>query len=441
MERPRERSVVMTVVAAAASMAVFGLGTACATDQGITGKKLLMKTGKVVLLSKDPSISIAGSDPVGGSDSSVTFNDGSGPVPWSLPKTSWGKNGAGTLFKYKNAAAPSGPSSVKIAKLSSGLLKMVAKGVPFSVPNGAATVNIVFSLDGGTNAYCMTFSGTGDGNKFLVKDATAGTCPGGGAVCGNNIREGSEVCDGSDDTACPGLCQADCTCCTGQLVGGFCWFLGDPGATCHATCTDNGLACSVGTITYAGSGGTYEQCVSVMTALGVSDTQEGDVDNGNAIGCSDYFGIFRDTFPTTCSGATPAVRRACACDLAGAVCGNNVRQGTEACDGTDTTLCPGGCRADCTCAVCGNNVQEGPEACDGSDDTACPGMCTPACTCPMAGCPADDAMLCSLLSAASTSCVNCCLSDIDCTLQCMGGDCASTCLDDVRTLCALECCP
>src|SRR5215468_1865962 len=216
MERPRERSVVMTVVAAAASMAVFGLGTACATDQGITGKKLLMKTGKVVLLSKDPSISIAGSDPVGGSDSSVTFNDGSGPVPWSLPKTSWGKNGAGTLFKYKNAAAPSGPSSVKIAKLSSGLLKMVAKGVPFSVPNGAATVNIVFSLDGGTNAYCMTFSGTGDGNKFLVKDATAGTCPGGGAVCGNNIREGSEVCDGSDDTACPGMCTPACTCPTGM---------------------------------------------------------------------------------------------------------------------------------------------------------------------------------------------------------------------------------
>src|SRR5215468_8208458 len=173
MERPRERSVVMTVVAAAASMAVFGLGTACATDQGITGKKLLMKTGKVVLLSKDPSISIAGSDPVGGSDSSVTFNDGSGPVPWSLPKTSWGKN-------------------------------------------GAATVNIVFSLDGGTNAYYMTFSGTGDGNKFLVKDATAGTCPGGGAECGNNIREGSEVCDGSDDTACPGMCTPACTCPTGM---------------------------------------------------------------------------------------------------------------------------------------------------------------------------------------------------------------------------------
>lgn len=32
------------------------------------------------------------------------------------------------------------------------------------------------------------------------------------AVCGNNIKEGSEECDGQDDAACPGDCQADCTC-------------------------------------------------------------------------------------------------------------------------------------------------------------------------------------------------------------------------------------
>ena len=30
--------------------------------------------------------------------------------------------------------------------------------------------------------------------------------------CGNDITEGFEECDGFDDVACPGLCQADCTC-------------------------------------------------------------------------------------------------------------------------------------------------------------------------------------------------------------------------------------
>lgn len=31
-------------------------------------------------------------------------------------------------------------------------------------------------------------------------------------TCSNNIREGSEECDGNDDTACPNLCNSDCTC-------------------------------------------------------------------------------------------------------------------------------------------------------------------------------------------------------------------------------------
>ena len=72
-------------------------------DQGITEKKLLLKVGKVVLLSKDASISIAGSDPVDGTDSSVSFDAGSGPVTLTLPASLWSTNGSGTLFKYKNA--------------------------------------------------------------------------------------------------------------------------------------------------------------------------------------------------------------------------------------------------------------------------------------------------------------------------------------------------
>jgi acetyl esterase/lipase len=162
----------------ALSCALWALAPqARAADQGITGKKLLLKgTPKLVLLSTDPSINIIGSDPLGGSDSSITFDDGTNAATLSLPASNWSTNSSGTLFKYKNTSAPSGPSVVKIAKLKSGLLKVIAKGLPVPVPNGPGTINVVLSLDGGTNSYCMTFAGTGDGAKFLVKDSAAGIC-------------------------------------------------------------------------------------------------------------------------------------------------------------------------------------------------------------------------------------------------------------------------
>jgi hypothetical protein len=159
-------------------------------------------------------------------------------VTFNMPKTNWSANGSGTLFKYKNTSAPLGPGPVKIAKLKSGLLKMVSKGIlPVPVPNGPGTIDIALSLDGGTNTYCMTFSGTGDGNKFLVKDATAGSCL----------------------PPCPS---------GGQHVGGFCWYLGAGGQSCDAVCTGIGQTCDPATVTYAGSGGTDTNCQTVLNALG-----------------------------------------------------------------------------------------------------------------------------------------------------------------------------
>src|SRR5215472_13614967 len=176
MNTSKAQSAVKALITASAAITLLGIGTANATDQGITGKKLLIKSGKFVLLSKDPSISITGSDAVGGADSTITFDAGGGPVSLALPKALWAANGGGTLFKYKNPDAPNGPSVVNGVKIAGGMLKAGGKGAPLAVPNGAASINVVLSLDGGTNKYCMTFVGTGDGTKFLVKDATAGTC-------------------------------------------------------------------------------------------------------------------------------------------------------------------------------------------------------------------------------------------------------------------------
>lgn len=55
-----------------------------------------------------------------------------------------------------------------------------------------------------------------------------------------------------------------------------------------------------------------------------------------------------------------------------------------------TVVNPGGERTDCVTLtvqtqqtpLCGNNIREGTEECDGTDDAACPGQCKPNCKCP-----------------------------------------------------------
>ena len=63
------------------------------------------------------------------------------------------------------------------------------------------------------------------------------------------------------------------------------------------------------------------------------------------------------------------------------ICGDDIAEGTETCDGIDDSACVGGsCQADCTC--CGDGIANAGEVCDGSDDAAC-GIagCTANCLC------------------------------------------------------------
>jgi len=87
-------------------------------------------------------------------------------------------------------------------------------------------------------------------------------------------------------------------------------------------------------------------------------------------------------------------------DAAPPVCGNNLRELAEQCDGSDDAACPGLCLGDCSCPppLCGNNILESGEQCDGSADAACPGLCQGDCTCPAPGCASSPEPLC--LSAA-----------------------------------------
>lgn len=67
------------------------------------------------------------------------------------------------------------------------------------------------------------------------------------------------------------------------------------------------------------------------------------------------------------------------------ICGNNIKESGEDCDGTDDGECSGLCQTDCMCPapVCGNNILEAGEQCDGTDDAACPGQCDGSCACPV----------------------------------------------------------
>ncbi len=157
-------------------------GYAEAADQAVSGKKLLLKSNpKMVLLSKDGLVAAGANgssadprcvpDGGGGLGGSVKLDDGTNSVTMSMPCANWSTNGGGTLYKYKDTAGVP-----KIAKIKAGLLKVVSPAgmAGFPVPSGATSVYVEVQV--GSDKYCMTFTGTGDGNKFLVKDAAASAC-------------------------------------------------------------------------------------------------------------------------------------------------------------------------------------------------------------------------------------------------------------------------
>lgn len=105
--------------------------------------------------------------------------------------------------------------------------------------------------------------------------------------------------------------------CAGDLVGGFCWFLGNSGDSCDTTCGAQTLTCSPATVAYAGTSGTLVNCDAVLDAISAPDTAiDGSLTGGIGTGCGRY-GIathYRElSAPTTCAAAQGSVARACAC--------------------------------------------------------------------------------------------------------------------------------
>ena len=265
---------------------LLGAGNAIALDQPITGKKLWLKsTPKFVLLSKDAGIDIGGADPhCPGGDSSLVIDDGVDTATFLLPCANWRANHSGG-FRYRNSSAPQGPSAVKFVMVKGGLLKVIGKDLGgLSLPNGAGTIDVVLNLDGIAHRYCMSFTGTGNGSRFVAKNAPAGSCPS------------------------PLPCDA--------TTGGLCWFLGAKKTSCAAACAIKGRAYDSATMTYAGSSGTDANCIAVLDALGVA---AGPLDTLST--CSDGLGCLYalslrarcSAPPTNSSSSGVALQRVCAC--------------------------------------------------------------------------------------------------------------------------------
>jgi hypothetical protein len=144
----------------------------------------------------------------------------------------------------------------------------------------------------------------------IAKADAAGACPGSATTL-------EAAVDQCVSTYLAALCAA------GTPVGGFCWFLGAATASCDATCTAQGLAYDAATDSYAGNGGTDEQCRKVTDALGITDPFATDIDCNTTFG-TEELGCgwdqqtedltFRCHATATTSSATSAgVQRVCAC--------------------------------------------------------------------------------------------------------------------------------
>lgn len=134
-------------------------------------------------------------------------------------------------------------------------------------------------------------------------------------------------------------------------------------------------------VVYASSDNT---CGGVFTEVACSEDEVGflgDISVTN-LSIGDTYFIQVGTWGDFCPNGPYVVDVIMPSDAAETCGDNSVNQFGEVCDGTDDAACIGLCQVDCTCPppVCGNNVLEAGEDCDGAALGICV-LCEPDCTC------------------------------------------------------------
>ncbi|HEV7734264.1 MAG TPA: hypothetical protein VGR62_18980, partial [Candidatus Binatia bacterium] len=209
-------------------LVVTAVAPARGADTGIQGGKIILRSGTLSFVSKDPltpfpPLGSADDPSTGGATIDLIVPTASGAivVPAGVGKPGWKtRTGAHGAYAYRNGGAPGGSSPVRSLSLRQGrVLKLTARAVPILLTAPLGSVGIRLTM-GATRA-CALF-----GAPTIVKDtpgsftarnapapadcsdATLGRLP----VCGNGVIEAGETCEAADDAACPGHCAADCTC-------------------------------------------------------------------------------------------------------------------------------------------------------------------------------------------------------------------------------------
>jgi hypothetical protein len=119
------------------------------------------------------------------------------------------------------------------------------------------------------------FSCSSPRHSCQVLDASVDGSPDTADTCTDTSADAGPDTDTSADA---GSVDAG-TFCDGVEWSGFCWYLGEMGADCWATCSAHESLFDVATVDIVGSSGTNESCRAVLDALKASgfDTGEGEV--------------------------------------------------------------------------------------------------------------------------------------------------------------------
>lgn len=158
------------------------------------------------------------------------------------------------------------------------------------------------------------FNDSGTGNLLI-------SCDGGPGTCGDGIvNKVAEECDGADDAACPGECQANCLCPPDAICGDN--IVNQAGEDCDGT---DDSACP-------GECGPKCTCPPPpVCGDNVVNQASEQCDGKDSAAC-----------PGACLSN-------CTCPP-DPTCGDGiVNQKNEECDGSDDAACPGECGSDCTC--------------------------------------------------------------------------------------------
>jgi hypothetical protein len=226
--------------------------------------------------------------------------------------------------------------------------------------NSAQTITLVNPPD--ILGFTMDFAGSGAIDDITIQ-----------SICGDDIKDDGEQCDGTDDALCPGECDEECSCPEGGTT------------TSSTTTSTSTTSTSTTTLPPVCGNGVIEtgevcddgeansdtvpnacrtDCTRPVCGDGVHDTETEACDDGEANS---------DTVPD-----------ACRTDCTLPDCGDGVLDDGEACDdGTGNSgTTPDACRLDCTEPICGDGVKDSDEECDNgalNSDTN-PGACRTDCT-------------------------------------------------------------